>query len=246
MSADRVKPLRPVERVVLDDEGLRIRDLDVDGTALAAARQAVADGRDLELTVRQALEVGGAVLLHGSARSTVDAVSAEVDRLLAVLSERSERLEAVRSLHERVAAKGFLFEELLAPVLDAAFSPHADVLTVTGAEKGIADHKVGDFVVSVNPRDTGGRDRRIVVEAKDRKLSMEKALAELDAAMLNRDAQVGVLVFAKAEQAPSRCSNGSVRWPSPLPTRSRRVRPLSRADGRARRGPGPWPASPLG
>lgn len=31
---------------------------------------------------------------------------------------------------------------------------------------------------------------------------MEKSMAELDAAMLNRDAQVGVLVFAKAGQAP--------------------------------------------
>jgi hypothetical protein len=174
----------------------------VDGAALAAAERATTDGRDLELTVRQMLDVGGAVLLHGVGKATVDAVGAEVDRLLAVLSERSKRIEAVRGLQERIASKGFDFEALLAQPLDAAFSPHADVLTVTGAEKGIADDKVGDFVVELNPRDTGGRQRRIVVEAKDRKLSMEKTLDELDAAMVNRDAQVGVIAFAKPGQAP--------------------------------------------
>lgn len=195
-------PLRSTESVVLDDDRLAIRDLTVDGTALAVAQQTVADGRDLELAVRQMLEVGGAVLLHGAGKATVDAVGAEVDRLLTALSERSDRIEAVRALREQVASKGLAFEELLAPALDAAFSPLADVLTVTGAEKGIADDKMGDFVVELNPRDIGGRDRRIVFEAKDRKLTMEKSMAELDAAMLNRDAQVGVLVFAKAGQAP--------------------------------------------
>lgn len=202
MSADRAQPHRPAEPVEVDDQRLLIRELAVDGAALGAAREAIAQGRDLELTVRQMLETGGAVLLHGSARGTIDAVGAEVERLLSALSERSGRLEAVRTLRERVAAKGLAYEELLAPLLDAAFAPHADVLTVTASETGIADDKVGDFVVALNPRDTGGRDRRIVFEAKDRRLSMEKSLAELDAAMLNRDAQVGVLVFAKAEQAP--------------------------------------------
>lgn len=156
MGPDPVTPLRSTESVVLDDDRLAIRDLTVDGTALAAAQQTVADGRDLELAVRQMLEVGGAVLLHGAGKATVDAVGAEVDRLLTALSERSDRIEAVRALREQVASKGLAFEELLAPALDAAFSPLADVLTVTGAEKGIADDKMGDFVVELNPRDIGG------------------------------------------------------------------------------------------
>src|SRR3954447_15231300 len=120
MSADPGKPFNPGERVVLVDGHLLIRNLDVEGAAVAAAEQAIAQGRDLELTMRQALEIGGAVLVHGTARSTIDAVGAEVDRLLAVLSERSGRLEAVRGLRQRVAAKGLDFEELLAPVIDAA------------------------------------------------------------------------------------------------------------------------------
>src|SRR4051794_622564 len=105
--------------VVLDDDRVWIHELVVEGAAVAAARDAVARSRDLEQTVRQMLEIGGAVLLHGSSKATVDAVGAEVDRLLALLSERSDRIEAVRRVQARVAAKGFAFEELLAPAVDS-------------------------------------------------------------------------------------------------------------------------------
>lgn len=148
------------------------------------------------------LETGGAVLLHGAGKATVDAVAAEVDRLLTALGERSDRIEAVRQQQERISAKGLSFENLLGPVLDACFSPHADVCEATGATKGIAEEKIGDFVVTLNQRDTGGRERRIVFEAKDQRLSMNSALGELDKAILNRDANVGFMVFARPEQAP--------------------------------------------
>lgn len=64
--------------------------------------------------------------------------------------------------------------------------------------------KRGDFVVTLNPRDTGGRDRRIVFELKKRRAraSLQSCLAELDRAMLNRGAQVAVMVFARASLSP--------------------------------------------
>jgi hypothetical protein len=188
--------------VVFDGDRLVIRELVVDGTMADLALASVTEGKDLEQVVREALQVGASVLLHGSAKGTVDAVSAEVDRLLVSLQERSERIEAVGRQSVRIAAKGFFFEGQLAPMLDACFASHADVFEVTSTTKGIADDKVGDFVVTLNPRDTGGRDRRIVFEAKDRALTVRRALDELDAAMLNRNAQVGVMVFAHAAQAP--------------------------------------------
>jgi hypothetical protein len=202
MSA-KPRPISSPASVVLEDGGLHIRDLTVDGAMATLARESVDAGRDLELIVREALELGAAVLLHGSAKGTVDAVSAEVDRLLTALDENSARIEAVRRVQQRVAAKGFSFEDALGPVLDGFFASHEDIVEATGTTPGVADEKVGDFVVTVNPRDTGGRHRRIVFEAKDRALTMSKALAELDAAMLNRDAQVGVLVFARPSQAPA-------------------------------------------
>jgi hypothetical protein len=189
------------DTVALVDGRLQI-NLVVDGAAFAAAREAADQNRNVEVVVRQMLEIGGAVLLHGGGKATVDAVAAEVDRLLTALNERSERIEAVRRTRERVAAKGFGFEDLLAPLIDACFAPHEDVFEETGTTKGIANDKVGDFVVTLNPRTTGGRERRVVFEAKDRALSMQKVLGELDAAMLNRDSQAAVMVFAHAHQAP--------------------------------------------
>lgn len=202
MSVEPVPPIKPPAAVALDGDRVLIHDLSVDGALAALVQDAVAAGRDPELVVRQALEVGAAVLSHGAAKGTVDAVSAEVDRLLTALDEKSSRIEAVKRLRERIAAKGLSFEAALPPVLDGCFAPHNDVVEATGATRGIAEQKVDDFAVVVNPRDTGGRDRRIVFEAKDRMMSLPKALAELEAAMLNRNAVVGVLVFAHRAQAP--------------------------------------------
>jgi hypothetical protein len=80
----------------------------------------VADGRDLEIVVRQALEVGAAVIRHGASKGTIDAVSAEVDRLLSALDEKSARIEAVRRTQSRLPAKGFTFEEAVGPALEGA------------------------------------------------------------------------------------------------------------------------------
>lgn len=107
------------------------------------------------------------------------------------------------------------------------------------------DDKVGDFVLELNPRDTGGRDRRIVFEAKDRRLSMEKTLVELDAAMLDRDAQVGVLVFAKATQDSQRLAQWrlSALSPSaPNATTSRSTVECSLSAGRSSSTPSSEPA----
>ncbi len=168
-------------------------------------RAAISEGRDGETVVRQALDVGAAIMLHGAAKGTVDAVASEVDRLLVLLSERSSRIEALGRMRARVsAAVGLGFEESIGPHLEACFAPFGDELEATGATPGIADEKVGDFVVTLNPHDTGGRDRRIVFELKKRKTraSVRSCLAELDRAMLNRDAQAAVMVFAHPSQSP--------------------------------------------
>lgn len=65
----------------------------------------------------------------------------------------------------------------------------------------IAEMK-GDFVVTINPRETGGREARLVVEAKTGKLSPAKARAESTAALQNREAAASVLVFDSVEDAP--------------------------------------------
>jgi hypothetical protein len=191
--------------VVLEDGQVLIRDLVVDGAVADLVTQELAAGGDAERVVTRALELGSAVLLHGGAMGTVEAVAAQITRLVEALDDRSSRIEALGRMRSQVSsASGRAFEEEIGPVLEALAAPHADELEATGASPGIADEKVGDFVITLNPRDTGGRDRRVVVELKKRRErpSLQNALGELDRAMLNRDAQVAVMVFAGRNQAP--------------------------------------------
>ena len=200
--AEPVKSGRPTSSVELLEDHVAIHHLSVDGALADLVRAGVEDGRDPEAIVREAIDVGAAVLVHGAAKSTVDAVGAEVDRLLTALDERSLRIESLGRMAGKVAAKGLAYEAELGVAVERCFAPHQDVLEATGATTGTADDKVGDFVATLNPKDTGGRALRVVVEAKDRPLSMPKTLAELDAAMLNRGAVAGVIVFRNQRLAP--------------------------------------------
>ncbi len=65
----------------------------------------------------------------------------------------------------------------------------------TGAIKNC---KIGDFVTELGP-DSAAPGARIVWEAKDdRSYDLKRALAEMDEARKNRQAQVGVFVFARS------------------------------------------------
>jgi hypothetical protein len=195
------------EAVVLSDDQVLIRDLSVDGVLAELVTQATGDGRDPETVVRQALQIGAAILLHGTNTATIEAVSSHVDRLLAALDEKSYRIEALGRMREKVsAAKGLGWEASLAPAIDACFAPHGDEVEATGATRGIADDLVGDYVVTLNPRDSGGRDRKIVFECKARspkgRPTIAKALEELEDAKLNRGAQVAVMLFPSTASSP--------------------------------------------
>jgi hypothetical protein len=191
--------------VELVDNRVLIHELSVGGVLSELVRTSAQDGHDPEFMVRHALDVGAAVLSHGAARGTVDAVTSEVTRLLDLLDEKTSSIQGLALMRTKVSSsKGLDWEASLAPALDACFAPLGDELEATGLVAGIADSKVGDYVVTLNPRDTGGRHRRVVFEAKTRKrrCTVANALEELDRAMLNRQAQAGVMVFANRTQSP--------------------------------------------
>jgi hypothetical protein len=202
-----VESLPETPAVVLDGGSVHIRDLLVAGQLAELVGAALEDGKDAEDAVRHAIDVGAAVLLHGAARGTVDAVAAEVSRLMALLDEKSSRIEAIRGVREQVSSgAGLAFEEAVAPYLDACFGPLGDELEATGSTVGIANEKTGDYVVTLNTRDSGGRDRRIVIECKARKggLTVAGCLQELDKAMLNRSAHAALMLFSSRAQSPLR------------------------------------------
>jgi hypothetical protein len=115
----------------------------------------------------------------------------EVRTTLASLQARRE--EAAKStLH------GNTFEDQLGLVLASEAQRLNDPYEPTGATKGaIKNCKIGDFVTELGS-DTAAPGARIVWEAKDDKsYDLKHALAEIEEARKNRQAQVGVFVFAR-------------------------------------------------
>jgi hypothetical protein len=113
-------------------------------------------------------------------------------------------LDGQRSdLMELTAVKGFDYEDIVFESIQRIVTPLQDVPVQVGNEVGSNGGKVGDLLVQVDPSLARGRNPRYVVECKDRSLSLKKALDELDAAIANRDADAGIMVFAGAEACPS-------------------------------------------
>ncbi|MGH2462835.1 MAG: hypothetical protein ACRDFZ_04305 [Candidatus Limnocylindria bacterium] len=123
------------------------------------------------------------------------------------LGERIASLEAANRARAderaRGTAKGIDFEDAVAERLaDLARGP-GDFLERTGTDAGDAlRSKKGDFVLTIDPSRTHGRELRVVIEAKDRSLSRRILAEELTAARANRGAAVALAVFTP-EHAPA-------------------------------------------
>ena len=133
---------------------------------------------------------------------------------------RQEMTDGFRGLHERLAAleaasraradersrsaaKGADFEALLEGTLGELARGSSDLLERTGTETGaIVGSKKGDFVLTLDPRVTRGADVRLVIEAKDRTMSLRAMRDELREARENRGATVAIAVWT-ARHAPS-------------------------------------------
>jgi archaellum component FlaC len=125
-----------------------------------------------------------------------------LERQLQGLREEKEKLEAVEAERERGTAKGRTFEENVAEVLDEVALAQGDVAEAVGDVRG-ATGKTGDVVVAIDACNGPARGR-IVFEAKDRRLSKPRALAELDKAMAERDADFAVLVVPGEAEVPAK------------------------------------------
>jgi len=135
----------------------------------------------------------------------VDTVKERSDKIEEALGELTMQLGikgAVAEEREQTAVKGFDFEDTVFAELTPIVTPHQDVPEHVGSDTGNEGTKVGDIVVTINPAETPGRSVRYVVEAKDRSMALKKALGELDAAMRNRDANAGLMVFASQAACP--------------------------------------------
>ncbi len=137
--------------------------------------------------------------MHQFRQEMTDGFKSLEERLVAIEAAASARgAERARS-----TAKGGDFEDLLEAMLADLARGAGDLLDRTGTEAGsVMKSKKGDFVLTLDARIARGCDVKVVVEAKDRPMSMRAIREELREARENRGAAVAVVVFSQAH-APS-------------------------------------------
>ena len=87
-----------------------------------------------------------------------------------------------------------------------------DVIERTGAVSGdVMRSKKGDFLLTIDPQWCHGAELRVVIEAKNRRLSWRDIRQELDEAKRNRGAAVALAIFSP-EHAPAGIAPFDVRY----------------------------------
>jgi len=126
----------------------------------------------------------------------------ELQKELQGLRDEKDKIEEVEAERERGTAKGRSFEEAVFEAVDVIAAAQGDDAEAVG-DVTEATGKVGDIVVSLDACNGPARGR-IVIEAKDRRLSRPGALAELDKAMAERSADFAVLVVPTEDEVPAK------------------------------------------
>jgi hypothetical protein len=118
------------------------------------------------------------------------------------LQAEREKLAELEAEREKGTAKGRSFEEAVAEALDTLAVTRGDVCEAVGDVRGEGGKK-GDVVIDIDAC-AGAPRGRIVFEAKDRKLSRNGAIAELDGALRDRAADYAVLVVPSDDELPAK------------------------------------------
>ena len=145
--------------------------------------------------------------LHQFRTEVADGFREIHDKLVALEAAQAARAgERVRS-----AAKGADFEDLLESMLGDIARGANDLLERCGTDAGDAGRsKKGDFVLTLDPDLVRGCELRVVIEAKDRRMSGREMRDELRAAKANRDAAAALVIFTPAH-APAGIAPFDVR-----------------------------------
>jgi hypothetical protein len=127
---------------------------------------------------------------------------AELRREVASLRAEKEKAEEVAAEHDRSTAKGRPYEEAVFEAVDAIASGMGDDCDAVGDLPGVGGKK-GDVLVGIDGC-SGAPRGRIVFEAKNSQVPKNRAVAELDEAMAQRDAGFAVWVVPSEDKLPAR------------------------------------------
>jgi hypothetical protein len=144
--------------------------------------------------------------LRGDLIKTVKDETAELAKRVAevreVITSADAASAATKAMFDKTTLKGFSFEDVLHELINSQAVLYSDVATQVGKEYGALGNQKGDEVVTINREETRGATMNVVWEAKTTQLSLRKILDELETAMENREASVGIAVFGNIDKAP--------------------------------------------
>ncbi|HWC26931.1 MAG TPA: hypothetical protein VG474_10135, partial [Solirubrobacteraceae bacterium] len=168
-------------------------------------RQFSADADSNPLAVFQRAHLAAA---QGIANRQAEQLTAMTDKLEAMKVEITElraekdKLAEIAAVEDRGTAKGRTYEEAVAEALDAIAAARGDDCQAVGDLRGEGGRK-GDVVVAIDAC-AGPARGKVVFEAKNKRLSRNEALAELDGAIETRAADYAVLVVPGDDKLPAR------------------------------------------
>lgn len=119
------------------------------------------------------------------------------------LTEQAEAKRQIAEAEEAGTRKGLDFEDLISELMEPVVRARGDEIRHTGGETAGVRGKKGDHVIEVGAVD-GPAKARIVLEAKDSKLSKTEAWDELNNAMKLREASYAILVVAGDAKVPAK------------------------------------------
>jgi hypothetical protein len=168
-------------------------------------RQFSADADSNPLAVFQRTHLAATRQIAGEQSEHLRAMSARLEAMrveIAELRAEKEKLTELAAVQDKGTAKGRTYEEAVAEALDAIAAARGDDCDAVGDLRGEGGRK-GDVVVAIDAC-AGPARGKIVFEAKNRKLSKNDALAELDGALETRAADYAVLVVPAESKLPAR------------------------------------------
>ena len=118
------------------------------------------------------------------------------------LHDATEAEAELAAERERGTSKGRAFEQQAFELIEAMAAARGDVAHHVGDARSASGGKKGDIVIEVDAA-SGPSKARIAVEAKDEKLSKNRAWETLNAALAERDAGFAILVVGSDEKVPS-------------------------------------------
>jgi len=168
-------------------------------------KQFSADADSNPLAVFQRTHLAATRQIAGEQAEHLRTMNARLEAMrveIAQLRSEKEKLAQIAAVEEKGTAKGRTYEEAVAEALDALAGARGDDCEAVGDLRGEGGKK-GDVVVAIDAC-TGPARGKIVFEAKNKRLSKNEALAELDAALETRAADYAVLVVSADDKLPAR------------------------------------------